>query len=347
LENHPCPICFEVVDDHWSTRKVQYHREDNHSWHNASICDGHDICWNCLARCIQVQVLSEGKCAIRCPGIQCHYHLLQKDLEYAMWGSSARDAVLDNLTRLRNESCQERLKETVFGTSSGLEKSDKWLLGQCQPCPHCFVLCRRETGCDHIVCRCGCDFCFGCGSPSPEEACLCHRLVPECRSGRVFFAAWLRSSYQSPCEWLWEDISDPEVPVGPSDFMPTLGFWLWLGGAEIPVVWEQTPEEPEKEKQQSSLPPLQWTSPEDGFSDDESDGFSMDELYDEEDWWTYTHPSQYLAGHLRKEIYSYQAQRSLRRRSQSKIFPPKLTSEALGDESARWRRFKANRTLSY
>jgi len=338
LENRPCPICFEVVDDHWSTHKARYHSEGNHSWQNGNICDGHDICWNCLAKHIEIQVLSEGKCSIRCPGIQCHYHLLQKDVEYAMWGSSASHAVLDNLSRLRNQFCQDRLKEIVFGTIPGLEQSDEWLLGQCQPCPQCFVLCRREGGCDHIVCRCGCDFCFGCGSPS---TCLCGRLASECRSGMVFFAAWLRSSYESPCEWLWEDVC--KVP-GPSDFMPTLGFWLWIGGAQIPVVWEQQSEESNNAKQQTALPPLQWNSPEDGFSDDDSYGFFIDYDSDDEELLDIPFPSPCLAGHLRKEIYSYQAQRSLRRRAHCKI-PPKHTSEALGDENARCGRPKANRTL--
>jgi len=137
--------------------------------------------------------LSEGKSSIRCPGPQCRYHLLQKDAEYAMWGSQSDKEVLEMLSRVRNQSCQDRLKKIVFGTNSG--DSASWLLEECQPCPQCFVLCRRETGCNHIVCRCGCDFCFGCGAPS-NDMCLCGQLSSASKRGMVFFAAWLRRRTQ-------------------------------------------------------------------------------------------------------------------------------------------------------
>merc|ERR1712010_5907 len=123
-----------------------------------------------------------------------------------MWGSGVRKDVLTTFDRLSSESCQERLKEMVFGTFSG-EAAD-WLLEECQPCPECFVLSRRETGCDHIVCRCGCDFCFGCGAPNSghqEAGCICCHLEYRSRDGQVFFAAWLRSAYATPCEWLCEE----------------------------------------------------------------------------------------------------------------------------------------------
>lgn len=33
-------------------------------------------------------------------------------------------------------------------------------------CPHCHVLMEKVEGCDHIVCRCGKSFCYGCGGSS-------------------------------------------------------------------------------------------------------------------------------------------------------------------------------------
>merc|ERR1712118_250346 len=151
-----------------------------------------------------------------------------------MWGSGVRKDVLTTFDRLSSESCQERLKEMVFGTLSG--KAVDWLLEECQPCPQCFVLARRETGCNHIVCRCGCDFCFGCGSPS-TSMCLCEAFHPDSRQGSVYFAGWLRKSYESPCDWLWESDASEDYDSS-SELMKTLGFWLWLAGAKIPIVWD-------------------------------------------------------------------------------------------------------------
>jgi hypothetical protein len=36
------------------------------------------------------------------------------------------------------------------------------------------VIARREEGCKHLVCRCSCDYCFGCGAPYDEDSCLCY-----------------------------------------------------------------------------------------------------------------------------------------------------------------------------
>jgi hypothetical protein len=151
----------------------------------------------------------------------------------------------------------------------------------------------------------------------------------------VFFAAWLRISYQSPCEWLWEA---PKVKreEGPSNFIPTLGFWLWMAGAEIPVVWEGL-EDAQLTENATVLPPLQWYNSDDDFDrfdefDDLDESFDSDVDY-EECW-------QDLAGHLRREAHSHQTQRSLRRGTQRKV-----PSKACCEKNARHGCFKANRTL--
>jgi len=58
-----------------------------------------------------------------------------------------------------------------------MDTSEALLLAECQVCPECSVLVRREGGCTHIVCRCGQDFCFGCGAPMSEEGdeCVCEQ----------------------------------------------------------------------------------------------------------------------------------------------------------------------------
>lgn len=61
-----------------------------------------------------------------------------------------------------NESCMQ----AGFGT---------WASESCQACPRCLVIIRKETGCDHIQCRCGSSFCYGCGAPqgTSPNACMC------------------------------------------------------------------------------------------------------------------------------------------------------------------------------
>jgi hypothetical protein len=35
-------------------------------------------------------------------------------------------------------------------------------------CPHCRNLVERESGCLHMSCRCGMEFCYNCGRPSSQ-----------------------------------------------------------------------------------------------------------------------------------------------------------------------------------
>lgn len=66
-----------------------------------------------------------------------------------------------------------------------------WAVGACQACPSCFVVVRKEEGCDQIICRCGCGFCFGCGTPGRpgSPTCICNRRH-EFQFPRL--AMWLR-----------------------------------------------------------------------------------------------------------------------------------------------------------
>jgi len=269
---------------------------------------------------------------------------LRKDIDYAMWGSGVRKDVLTTFDRLSSESCQERLKEMVFGTFSG-EAAD-WLLEECQPCPECFVLSRRETGCDHIVCRCGCDFCFGCGAPSFTGECFCHRLDADCKRGSVFFAAWLRASQQSTCDWLWENVI--LVEDGPSTVIPTLGFWLWIGGADIPIVWSSA-STCHGSNNQTVLPSLMWAPTYGDFDtyDDIFDHLVMLTDYDydtsDDEMFLTGELEQDLSGHLRKEIYSRQRRRMLRQGQHHKA--KKLSGfQASDDKEAGSSEIKRNRT---
>eukprot|EP00403_Amphidinium_massartii_P019757 CAMPEP_0178431096 /NCGR_PEP_ID=MMETSP0689_2-20121128/31662_1 /TAXON_ID=160604 /ORGANISM="Amphidinium massartii, Strain CS-259" /LENGTH=363 /DNA_ID=CAMNT_0020052979 /DNA_START=122 /DNA_END=1213 /DNA_ORIENTATION=- len=320
MTEKPCPICLEVPSS--SSAKVVYATASNHSWSNtASRCDGHDICLSCLTKHIEVQVLSEGRSNIRCPGIGCKYHLLQQDIEQA--GPEAK--VLEVWKQLREQSCQERLWEAVNDAAKKDSAAARWVVQHCQPCPTCFTLARKEQGCNHIVCRCGTDFCFACGAPH-AAGCICHYLDAACRDGDLYFAAWLRSAFESPesCEWLWEELR-PEVEEDENGLMDrVLAVWLWAAGAadHLQLV-TGSPPVPPPEPRHPALTPLQWTAP--NF---DSDGYFFDDErdfdYDFDEWcclsyYCYDGPwreDQPIGGHLRKDIDSFDSKRTQHRRVQ-------------------------------
>jgi hypothetical protein len=244
--------------------------------------------------------------------------------------------VLSTLTRLRNQSCQGRLKEIVHSIAG--DQDGRWILQECQPCPKCFVLARRETGCDHIACRCGCDFCFSCGAPT-DYGCLCPYLDEKSREGTVFFAAWLRCAEESPCEWLWEEGATKESPR----FISTLGFCLWAAGACIdpPESWDgygaglPPPG--------NNLVPLKWWAQEEfsDFSDDappfdDYDGIGRHSLLAQRGRslpaWLVENRYADTAGHLRKEICSLHSHRTQQRTVQRKA--PLLGEEQKDAECA-------------
>lgn len=234
-----CPICFE--DD---GRPVEYATMSNHSWRNQH-CDAHGICWKCLNRYVEMQILEEGRFNLKCPGIGCSYRLLPLDVERALEASEPerKQAALERYGSMRSASHGQRLREVALLGTAG--PSERWLLEECQACPQCLSLVRREDGCLHVFCRCGCDFCAGCGSP---RDCLCSQLD---KDRDIVFAAWLRISPDSPVAWLREMRCDrPEEHL-----LTTLGFFLWMAYLPVDLPWTRALEEPEH-----SLPPLRFRS---------------------------------------------------------------------------------------
>mmetsp|Transcript_3973 Transcript_3973/g.7184 ORF Transcript_3973/g.7184 Transcript_3973/m.7184 type:complete len:382 (+) Transcript_3973:75-1220(+) len=248
-----CPICFDECE-----RPVEYATMHNHSWTNNSRCDAHGICWKCLNRHVEIQILDEGRFNLKCPGIGCNYRLIPLDVERALELSSTEQQhlALERYRTMRSASHAERLREVV--STSG--RSESWLLEECQVCPQCLSLVRRETGCNHVFCRCGCDFCVGCGSP---DTCLCEELV---KDRDVIFAAWLRVSPDSPIEWL----RAPSTPDVPQRLLTTLAFWLWMANIPVEVPWSE--EEVPTGEELASLPALRWRT-EEWLYIDEEDAF--------------------------------------------------------------------------
>lgn len=167
----PCPICFEE-----GAAKAGYTDVANHSWWNSDRCDAHGVCWPCLGRHVETKVLDDGTWHIRCPGPGCRYHLVDEDVRAALRDCARGEEALERRELLRGQSCGARLEELVASAAS--DQLQASLLRQCQACPHCFALARREDGCPHLVCRCGADYCYGCGAPYDQQfgevtGCLC------------------------------------------------------------------------------------------------------------------------------------------------------------------------------
>ncbi|CAE7719117.1 lplA [Symbiodinium sp. CCMP2592] len=232
----------------------------NHSWSNRS-CDAHGICWKCLNRFVEVQILEEGRFNIKCPGIGCNYRLLPLDVERALEASEPerQQVALKRYSSMRSGSHGQRLREVVLGSAG---PSERWLLEECQACPQCLSLVRREDGCLHVFCRCGCDFCAGCGSP---KRCLCSQLE---KDRDILFAAWLRIAPESPAAWLRDLRCDrPEEHL-----LTSLGFFLWMAYLPVDLPWTRALEEPEH-----SLPPVRWRSSHwEGISEDEDWAFDLE-----------------------------------------------------------------------
>jgi len=181
-----CPICFEK-----STDVCSYEQVYRHSWSNEDRCDGHGCCWSCIQRHVEVKLLHQGIWNVRCPGEGCAYRLLEQDIHRALRSSRHRDRAMQVYNNLRNANGRSRLRSAL--SLALAEGPESWLWSQSQACPKCFILAYRDHGCDHLVCRCGCDYCFVCGGymygPDSTTVCCCREFhLPRHRS---YLAAWL------------------------------------------------------------------------------------------------------------------------------------------------------------
>jgi hypothetical protein len=126
---------------------------------------------------VELKILDEGRWNLRCPGIGCKYQLVSRDVEHVLSQSLLREKAMQKYRKLCSESGTERLKQVL--TDALADPGEAWALRELQACPRCLILARRQDGCAHLVCRCGCDFCFGCGAPFPDHddedfGCLCN-----------------------------------------------------------------------------------------------------------------------------------------------------------------------------
>jgi len=187
-------ICYTAVaNESWTSKRCQ-----------------HKPCLECMRQYVSLKI-EEGCWNIRCPGEGCNYMLLEADVERFVCGPGAgkSQGLLEKYCKLRSTSYGEhlcsilRVQEDVAqipmgtavsptvaattalspsssSTSSGEtaerdapSEFEDWALSSCQACPKCLVVVRKETGCDHIQCKCGASFQYCCGYPSGVNGSCC------------------------------------------------------------------------------------------------------------------------------------------------------------------------------
>mmetsp|Transcript_63677 Transcript_63677/g.183153 ORF Transcript_63677/g.183153 Transcript_63677/m.183153 type:complete len:300 (+) Transcript_63677:66-965(+) len=174
-----CAICLDTMQD-----AVKYTDVSNESWSNQLERCNHQFCRECLQQYISFK-LWDGAWSIRCPGERCAYRLLGADISNILCGGEVERegnaSLFQKYLDLRSADHGARLKEMMAKSDDAPAEDDddcKWVQEECQACPNCRVIVRKEDGCDHVECRCGAGFCFGCGAPQDEDSdcCICEEV---------------------------------------------------------------------------------------------------------------------------------------------------------------------------
>lgn len=188
-----CAICLDSV-----INPVRAVRVANESWDNESCL--HQNCRGCMRAYLKSKI-EDGIWNVRCPHEGCCNTFLDVDFRRIL-NLPDDKPVLEQYRALRKVDFSSNLRMILQFRSSvqndgGDQSSDtlqarqpadnvtnlpglgfeSWALEQCQACPVCYVIVRKETGCNSIICRCGTSFCYSCGAPQglAGKGCICTR----------------------------------------------------------------------------------------------------------------------------------------------------------------------------
>merc|ERR1712224_143300 len=118
------------------------------------------ICGTCAAEHCRVTI-EDGAISIPCPA-GCGHELNEQDIK------KINPILAAPLEANRVAKRAEQLVD-LFETSHDLLE---WAAdGNAQICPHCTTLVSKDGGCNHITCKCGGHFCYGCGMKMGECTC--------------------------------------------------------------------------------------------------------------------------------------------------------------------------------
>lgn len=212
LDAATCGICFDPIDV-----RISFRNFSNHSWSHRRCSHLRSFCSDCMRGHVASRI-GENSWNIRCPFVgqnddRCPYVMVEADLLMVLNRPEDKQ-LLNQYENLRMADHGEYLREILSSHSSTRSKSDSgsdstqldsevdsdsestgfehWAGSSCQACPRCLVVVRKEDGCDHMVCRCGTEFCFRCGGPYSESIgppCVCSAMIDgECAQ----LGFWLR-----------------------------------------------------------------------------------------------------------------------------------------------------------
>ena len=154
-----CPIC-EVRQVLVHSVLELYPRES----FRKQVCQ-HLFCLECVKSWVAARI-SDNTCVVRCPAFGCPCVLYYDDID-----------------RLNAPELSQKYRCLLALSYRGRDWTQEdsafraWLEANAKQCPSCSVLITRSSGCNHVTCTCGVNFCYACGavicaclrSPSPRR----------------------------------------------------------------------------------------------------------------------------------------------------------------------------------
>ncbi|KAI3985260.1 hypothetical protein MKX01_039505 [Papaver californicum] len=157
-EGSVCKICMEA--------------KPGYEMRNSTNKCSHMYCSKCITKHITTKV-EENMTLITCPDYTCletlEPHLYRDIISRQVldcWESTLRESAI-----LPSDKFQHKGRDEDMLLIQLAEKN-KW-----RKCPGCKYYVERTRGCMHITCRCGSEFCYGCGANwSDTHESVCERV---------------------------------------------------------------------------------------------------------------------------------------------------------------------------
>ncbi|RHN67220.1 putative transcription factor C2H2 family [Medicago truncatula] len=169
-DKQSCGICFELktYSDMFQTTKCK-----------------HLYCLDCICKYVTFQINNNLVKVITCPSPNCFVQLKPNELQHNLpkqvtfrWES----LIYESSITFKFMSYARKLFQNFKLDKKFLElaKRERW-----KRCPSCSIYVERINGCNHMMCRCGSDFCYKCGVTL--KYCECMRARFNVRPSRINF----------------------------------------------------------------------------------------------------------------------------------------------------------------